>query len=162
VLYGGENDVTAASETIFHSVDTPTGSALPRKVPLLRFASWQWSEIVTVRELHMIRLDDVGLAAISTSRSDLIECGRPAYAVTRAWAEALANAVPASDGIWWMSRQAPAHMAVMLFGETPGREGGIASGDLDADGPALPFALPQGLDRLNEIGDELGITIDRP
>ncbi len=162
VLYGGENDQTAASETIFHSVDTPTGSALPRKVPLMRYVSWQWSEVVTVRELHLIRLDDDGLEALNTSRADLIEGGRPTYTTTRAWAEALADAVPTSDGLWWMSRQDPGHRAVMLFGEVAGRDGGIANGDLDADSPALPFALPQGLNRLNEIGDLLDITIDRP
>lgn len=49
----------------------------------------------------------------------------------------------------------------MLFGRLRGRAGGIGAGDLIADSPALPFASAAGLERLDEIADELDITVIR-
>lgn len=61
----------------------------------------------------------------------------------------------------WRSRQAPDRWALMLFGRLRGRAGGIGAGDLIADSPALPFASAAGLERLDEIADELDITVIR-
>ena len=161
VLYGGENDMAAASETIFHTVDTPAGAHRPRRVPLTKYRSWQWSEVITTRQTELVRLDDHGLAAIGISRAELIEGGRGTYSETRTWAQALATALPDTDGMWWESRQAPEHWAVMLFGYLRSRPAGISGGDLTADGPAVPFASVEGLHRLDEIAETLDITVIR-
>ena len=93
VLYGGEDNVAVASETIFHTVDLPTSTTRPRHVFLLKFLSWQWSTIETRRELRLVRLDDDGLAQIGSSREDLIEGARATYAFTRQRGDAIAAAV---------------------------------------------------------------------
>lgn len=160
VLYGGENDEAAASETIFHTVDTPGGAHRPRQVFLDEYRSWQWSQVVTTRDLRLIRLDGPGTEALGTTRAELIEGDRRSYPRTRTWAAALAAAPLDVDGLWWRSRQAPARWAVVLFGRLPRRAGGIRTGDLAADGPAVPFSSA-GLDRLDQIADELDITVVR-
>ena len=161
VLYGGETDEATASETIFHTVDTPDGQHRPRRVSLSKYASWQWSEVVTTRDLALIRLAKGGLEALGATRAELILGGRESYQRTRAWAQSLAAAVPEADGMWWESRQSPGRWAVILFGPLTGRGGGVAQGELTADGPALPFRSAAGLARLDEIADSLEITVVR-
>lgn len=162
VLYGGEDHEAAASETIFHTVDTPAGDHRPRNVWLDKYISWQWSEVVTTRDLALVRLADNGFASLGTTRADLVEVGRGTYPQTRAWGQALAAALPEVDGLWWESRQAPDRWAVVLFGQLRGHQpGGVRPADLTPDGPALPFALAEGLARLEEIADRLGVTVVR-
>jgi len=162
VLYGGEDNVAVASETIFQTVDLPTSTTRPRRVFLLKFLSWQWSTVETRRDLLLVRLDDDGLAQIGSSRGDLIEGLRSTYAFTRAWGEAIATAVGRADGMWWYSRQAPDRWAVVLFQKAPGRSGGLRPGDLVDVGPALPFALPAGTEQLDEIALRFDTTVVRP
>ena len=162
VLYGGEDNVAVASETIFHTVDLPTSTTRPRRVFLLKFLSWQWSTIETRRELRLVRLDDDGLAQIGSSREDLIEGARATYAFTRQRGEAIAAAVGRADGMWWYSRQAPDRWAVVLFQKVPGRSGGLRPGDLVGVGPALPFALPMGTEQLDEVALRFDTTVVRP
>ncbi|MGA2037482.1 MAG: RES domain-containing protein [Acidimicrobiales bacterium] len=162
VAYGGENDHAAASETIFHTIETPTGAVRPRRVYLAKYLTWQWSSIHPTRDLHLVRLDDAGLTALGTTRTDLIETTRLAYPTTRAWAEAIAAALPTVDGLWWYSRQDPTRKALVLFGQLPDRPGGVARADLTSNEPALPFALPQGLDRLDQIADDFDVEVTRP
>ncbi|MHB8457451.1 MAG: RES family NAD+ phosphorylase [Acidimicrobiales bacterium] len=162
VLYGGEDNLAVASETIFHTVDLPSSSTRPRRVFLLKFLSWQWSAVATRRELVLVRLDDDGLARIGTSRADLIEGPRATYGFTRAWGEAIAEAIGRADGMWWHSRQAPDRRAAVLFQKVPRRSGGLRPGDLVGVGPALPFALPAGTEQLDEIALRFGTTVVRP
>ena len=161
VLYGGEDDYAAASETIFHTVDTPTGNSRPRRVTLEKYLSWHWSSVVASRDLNLVRLAGDGLIELGVTRADLIECGRPHYPRTREWAAALALALPEVDGLWWESRQASDRWATVLFGPLGHRSGGIHPGDLVADTPVLPFALRAGRDRLDAIATNLDITIIR-
>jgi hypothetical protein len=161
VLYGGQTDEAAASETIFHTVSSAIGEGRPKRVFLEKYRSWQWSEVVTARDLALVRLDDEGLSSLGLVRDDLIAGGRDTYPETRAWAEALAGACPGSDGLWWMSRQAPDHWAIMLFGRLSSRTGGIGAEDLRADSPAVPFGSVEGLSRLDQLAEGLGITVIR-
>jgi hypothetical protein len=161
VLYGGEDDFAAASETIFHTVDTPGGAHRPRRVVLDKYLSWQWSEIITTRAFRLIRLDGDGLTALGTTRNELIEGGRLTYPDTRSWATAVAAALPDIDGMWWQSRQAPDRWAVVLFGHIRRRPGGVRSTDVTADSPAVPFLWPPGTARLDLIADALDITVVR-
>jgi hypothetical protein len=162
VLYGGEDDVAAASETIFHTLDLPTSTARPRRVFLVKYLTWQWSTVETRRQLRLVRLDDDGLAHIGTSRNDLIEGPLATYSFTRHWAEAIAAAAGRADGMWWYSRQAPDRWAAVLFQKVPGRSGGLRPGDLVGHGPSLPFALPAGTERLDEIALRFDTTVVRP
>ena len=129
---------------------------------MAKYVTWQWSTIHPTRDLHLVRLDDVGLSALGTTRADLIETGRPSYPTTQSWAEAIAAALPTTDGMWWYSRQDSTRKAVLVFGKLPRRPGGVRPADLTSNEPALPFALPQGLDRLDQIADDFDVEVTRP
>jgi hypothetical protein len=131
-------------------------------VYVTKYLTWQWSTIHPTRDFHLVSLDDAGLTALGISRADLIETGRRSYPATRPWAEAIAAALPSTDGMWWYSRQDPARKAVILFGRLPGRVGGAGPDDLASNEPALPFALPQGLDRLDQIANDFDVEVTRP
>ncbi|MGH9091481.1 MAG: RES family NAD+ phosphorylase, partial [Acidimicrobiales bacterium] len=118
VLYGGEDDHAAASETIFHTVDRAGSSVRPRNVMLGKFTTWHWSTMVTTRPFRLVKLDGDGLRRLDVPREDLIEGGRATYPTTRPWAAALAGALGDVDGLWWRSRQDPDRWAVVLFGAT--------------------------------------------
>jgi RES domain len=160
VLYGGEDDHAAASETIFHTIG-PGDSGRPRRVALDQYASWRWSSVVTTRDLSLVRLTLQGLDALEVTRVDMIEGGRLTYSATRAWSLALRETLPAVDGLWWHSRQDPGRWALMFFGVHPSFSGGIRTGDLTADTPVLPFASPTGLERLDTIALDYDITVVR-
>lgn len=162
VLYCGGSRDAAASETIFHTIDGPAGPHRPRRVYLAKYETWQWSTVETTAPVRLVRLDDDGLTNLGTTRADLIEGDRSTYPLTRAWAEALLSAFDDVDGFWWMSRQAPHRQAFALYARTAGRAGGIAGGELHGRGPALPFALPAGLDELDGIALSFDITVLRP
>ncbi|MGO9874211.1 MAG: RES family NAD+ phosphorylase [Acidimicrobiia bacterium] len=162
VAYGGADREAAASETIFHTIEGRGGPLRPRRVFVGKYLTWQWSTIEVTRELHLVRLDDAGLDVLGTTRNDLITGDRTTYSLTRQWAEALLNALPAVDGFWWMSRQYPFRQAFAFYAHVGGRSGGIAPGDLKGRGPALPFALRAGLDELDRIALGFDITVVRP
>lgn len=162
IIYAGEDPAAAASESIFHTVDTPAGNHRPRRVWVSKYLTWHWSTVRTTRALRLVRLAGTGLDAFGVSRADLIEGGRSTYPDTRRWATALLEALPDIDGFWWESRQAPTKRALAIFAPTPHRLAGVASGDLHPDGPVLPFATPAGLDLLDAIANELDVTVVRP
>ena len=162
VVYAGEDDVAAASESIFHTVPGPTGDVRPRRVPLARYQTWHWSTVTTTRDIDVVRLDADGLDALGLTRAEMIEGGQATYVETRQWAEAVLTALPDVDGLWWHSRQAPTRRAIALYEQIAGRAGGLGPGDLEATGPVLPFASVDGLAQLDQIGLDLGITITRP
>lgn len=162
VAYIGQDRPAAASETMFHTVATPHGPTRPRRVFLHKFRTWQWSTITTNNDIRLVGLDEAGLAALGTTRAELIESDAPHYSDTVLWAAAIAAALPEVDGMWWHSRQAPAKWCVVLFGQVPQRTGGVRRCNLSAVGPALPFALPEGLDLLDTIADGFDIEVVRP
>ncbi len=95
------------------------------------------------------------------------------YARSRQRAAELLRRHPDADGLMWVSRQLhdlPSTAVVNLDGDglclllvtpTAGRSKVVARHDLAADGPAIPFATSAGLERLDVIGDALGVTITR-
>jgi hypothetical protein len=162
VLYGASTHEAAASETIFHTVPVDDGTghdSRPRRVPLSPFESWTWSTLVCARDLNLVNLDQDGLTALGTSREELVLSGRLDYPVTRAWAEALWHAAPEADGLYWVPRQSPSDSALMLFEARDDRPGGVARGELFADGPPDPFFYPDGLERLFQLAARLNITV---
>ena len=162
VLYGASGQDAAASETVFHTVPAPdlTGrDQRPRQVPLGPYKSWVWSSVACERPLRLVDLDEGGLAALGATRDDLVLSGRLDYPVTRRWAEALWDAAPWADGLYWVSRQAPGYPALMLFERRDDRPGGVARDELFADGPPDPFYYPGGLERLYQLATRLDITL---
>lgn len=165
VLYAGSDDRTAAAETIFHRLP---GGGRPRRIPLARFRSWQWSLVHPTRDLHLLALD-AGLP----DATELVDGDAITYARSRERAAALLHGNPDADGLLWVSRQlhdrpstAVANLdsdglCLLLVTRTAARSGGVARHDLTADGPAIPFASTAGLERLDVIGDTLGVTITR-
>lgn len=162
VAYCGEDDATVLSETVFHTVDTPGGSARPRLVSLSKYTAWQWSPIAFDRDLALIRLDDPGLAAIGIARAELIESDERSYPDTTQWAQRLLEVEPAADGLLWYSRQAPTKLAVLLLESSSGHSGGVSRADVQGAGPSVSFLSPQGLERLDQVADDLDITVIRP
>ncbi len=138
VLYGGQDEQAAASETIFHTVDTPTGARRPRQVLLATFLSWQRTRIAPTRDLVLVDLRDAGLAALGFDRAHVIDGGRPSHPQTRRWAAGLLRACRETDGLVWSSRQDPSRQAVMLAGRVRGRSGGVRPASWWRSGPPSP------------------------
>ena len=165
VLYAGSDDRTAAAATIFHRLP---GHGRPRRVPLARYRSWQWSQVHPTRDLHLLALD-AGLP----DATELVDGDAITYARSRERAAALLHRNADADGLLWVSRQLHDRpstavasldsdgLCLLLVTTTAGRTGGVARHDLTADGPAIPFASTTGLERLDVIGDALGVTITR-
>lgn len=165
VLYAGSDDLTAAAETIFHRLP---GRGRPRRVPLARLRSWQWSLVHPTSDLHLLALD-TGLP----DATELVDGDALTYARSHQRAAALLRRNLDVDGLLWVSRQLHDRpstavaslesdgLCLLLVTTTAGRTGGVARHELAADGPALPFASTAGLERLDVIGDALGVTITR-
>ena len=160
VLYGAGDDAAAASETVFHTVPAPEGPEVrPRQVALAPWLAWVWSTLAARRDLQLVSLRGNGLRAIGARRDELITSPRTAWPTARTWAEALLVAAPEADGLRWTSRQAPRRDALVLFGKTKGRTGGIQRAELEVVNPPVPFLSPAGLERLMATATKLDITL---
>ena len=159
VLYGAENHHAAASETIFHTVPAVGADNRPRQVLLGPCEAWMWSMVACSRDLRLVDLGAEGLSAIGVTREGLILSGRRDYAATRRWSEALWHAAPQADGLSWVSRQAPARLALMIFEARDDRPGGVARSEMFANGPPDPFFYPDGIARLADLALRLNITL---
>lgn len=164
VIYAGSTDTTAAAETIFHSLP---GSGRPRNVPLDRYRSWQWSPIVARRPLTMLAVD-----ARHPQADVLIDCDALGCPEARTAIMPILSSHPDIDGLVWPFAQLhdqpssvvigqDTEVAVLLLHAAPRRQGGLTSDDLEAVDPGVPFALPAGTDRLDEVALALGVTVVR-
>jgi hypothetical protein len=93
------------------------------------------------------------LSRISVRRQEIIDCEADEYARTMAWALALYHAVPAADGIIWVSRQNDASKAIVLFGDR------VLPEDLSPVGTSIPLEFGAGLEFVREAADRAGITL---
>lgn len=162
VLYGAGDAEAAASETIFPNVPAPEGrtrEVRPRQVALAPHVSWVWSTVACRRELTLVSLRGDGLAAVGLTRSQLILGGRGDWPITRQWAHALHDSAPTADGLWWTSRQADQHDAILLFGRHRGRRGGVARTELSVVVPPVPFIAPEGFEQLCAAATQLDICV---
>jgi hypothetical protein len=165
VIYAGTDDRTAAAETIFHRLP---GHGRPRRVPLDRYLGWQWSRVRAIRDLRLLAID-----ARLEGAADLVDDDALSYAHARHRAAELLLEHPDADGLLWASQQLhdrpstvvididAGALCVMLVGTSARREGGVCRHELEPDGPATPFATPVGQERLDVIGDALGVTVTR-
>jgi hypothetical protein len=165
VIYGGTDDRTAAAETIFHRLP---GRGRPRRVALDRYRAWQWSEVIARRDLLLLPLD-----ATFDGAGVLVDGDATTYPQSRARAVDVLRAHPEVDGFGWASNQltdkpssvtidiARTELCLLLIEDTVDGLGGVSRDDLEAAGPSMPFAATAGLERLDVIGDELGVTVTR-
>lgn len=160
-LYGAQDALAAASETVFHTVPAPDGPDLrPRAVLLPRYTSWMWSTITPSRDLTLLDLREPALRRLGSSRNQLVLCDERHYPVTRRWAEAAYNARPQADGLWWHSRQAEQRDALVLFGQRRGSEHGVdRKDDLEILQPPVPMLGTEGLERLAQVANDLDIDL---
>lgn len=165
VIYGGDDDRTAAAESIFHRLPD---QGRPRRVWLDRYRAWHWSTFAPSRDLRLLAIDH------RLPDADVLVNGDAStYASSRRAAASLVTANPDIDGLAWVSRQLhdrpssvtvgddTADLCLLLLGRDVARTGGVSRGHLQATGPAMPFATAAGLERLDGIGHELGITVVR-
>lgn len=165
VLYAGDDDRTAAAETIFRGL---AGPGRPRRVWLDRYRAWHWSPIAAVRDLTLLAVDQSLEGA-----AELIDGDAATYPHSRRRAAELLAAHPEVDGLAWCSRQLhdrpssceaavdAAAVCVLLTAPAPGRRGGLGRDELAADGPVVPFATAEGVERLDRIAADLGVTVVR-
>lgn len=153
VIYAGEDDRTAASETIFR---LGPGGRRPPVVFAAQYSSWQWSSVVSRRDLVLADLRDDELARLGTPRARLLDGGEDTYPDTRAWAEHLLGERDDLDGMVWHTRQAAGRCAYVLFGAPRGR---VNRSELAAYGRSVPFTSPDGMVRLRQIGLDYHVTV---
>lgn len=164
VLYAGVDDRTAAAETIFHALP---GGDRPRRVWLDRHRAWHWSPVAPVRDLALLAIDRT-----LEDAGPLVDGGAESYPHTRRRAAALLAAHPEADGLAWCSPQLherpsgcevsdDAAVCLLLVAPTPSRRGGVGRGELAADGPVVPFATAEGVERLDRLAADLEVTVVR-
>ena len=149
-LYAADEISGAISETVFHDVpiDAPT-----KMVRIGRFEIALLSTIAPKRDLTLIRLHGNGFHRVRASRSQLIESEADCYPQLAAWGQALHDSSVRPDGLLWRSRQYDDSYACVLFGDRVRRV------DLGVVKPSLPLALGHGLELVEEIAEEAGITL---
>lgn len=157
VIYAGEDDLTAASETIFR---LGSSGRRPRFVFAEKYRTWQWSTVGARRDLTLADLRDPALQAVGVPRGPLLDGGEHTYPHTRRWAEQLLAAARELDGMVWHARQTPTNRLAYVLFESPA--GGVVRNDLDAVGSAVPFTSIEGIERLRQIAVDYDVTLIEP
>ena len=149
-LYAADEISGAISETVLHDVpiDAPV-----KTVRMGRFEIALLSTIAPKRDLTLIRLHGNGFHRIRASRSQLIESDADCYPQLAAWGQALHDCPAHPDGLLWRSRHYDDAYACVLFGDR------VRRAELAVVEPSLPLALGRGLELVEEIAEEAGITL---
>lgn len=113
-FYAASTFEAAAMETVFHDVPLIAGLKTLDTVHLQGLA---WSMVAPRRALRLVDLSNTALRRLGTERRALIDTLKSAYPRARRWAQAVHEAVPAADGLWWVSRQDDRAEALMLYGD---------------------------------------------
>lgn len=165
VLYGGQDDRTAAAETVFRRL--PTGGRL-RRIWLDRYRAWHWSQISATRDLTLLAVD-----ASLAGAGRLVDGDAGSYEQSRRLAGQLLERHEEVDGLAWVSRQLhdrPSSLTIdvdspdvclLLVAASAARTGGVQRNQLTANRPVTPFASTQGLERLDVIAHELDVSVIR-
>lgn len=172
VISAGEDDRTAAAETIFHTLPPGAagGSGRPARVWLDRYRTWQWSTIRPLRDLQLLRLDRAGLRTLGL-QGRVVDMDASGYPASRRTAIESLTAHPEVDGLVWNSRQllplpssrdlVAGSRCVLLVGLVQRRTGGVGPDDFESDDPAIPFMSAEGVERLDAIAAGLDVTVVR-
>lgn len=167
-LYGGQDDVAALSETVFHSVPAVGGQERrPRKVLARHYLAHMLSTVAATRDLSLIDLTPEGLDALVLAEADVITSPSSTYPVTTALARQLYLDAVAADGLVWRSRQQPDRLAVALwFAATRravvDRGAGLVRADLRVVDLPQPLLAEEGMRRLLRVGNALDVTVVPP
>ncbi len=149
-IYGAEDDAGAIAESLFRPV--PVDSAVKR-VGRARLVPVMISVLASTRTLRLASLHGHGLRRIGSSRARLIDSEADQYPALAAWGQALHDCSAAVDGIVWRSRHYDDSYALMLFGDRVHRRA------LELVQPPLPLAVGRGLERVNELAEQAGVTL---
>jgi RES domain len=149
-LYGASEPAGAVSETVFH--DIPVEAAVKR-VRMTRFDTVVLSTLAPKRELRFISLHGIGFHRVGANRTVLIDSEASEYSALSAWGQALHDAAAEADGIQWRSRQFDDAYACLLFGDRVRRK------DLDVVAPSLPLVVGRGLELVEQLAEQAGITL---
>jgi hypothetical protein len=147
VLYAGTTVEVALMETVLH--DAPPHTAGYQLWLDHRTERRQVAVIRTTADLCLADLSTLGLRRLGLSRTDVIDCCKTGYALTRGLATWIYANCPHAQGIAWTSRQDDTGQALMLF-EPRLRSGFLAevnAGESFLDEPHLS-ALVGLIDRL--------------
>ena len=149
-LYAADDASGAISETIFHDVPV---DAVDKRVRVGRFDTTLLSTIAPRRELALVGLHGNGFHRVHASRAHLIESEADCYPQLASWGQALHDCAAQPDGLIWRSRQYDDAYAVLLFGDR------VRRADVVVVEPSLPLALGRGLEIVEELAEQAGITL---
>jgi hypothetical protein len=150
-LYAGTTPEVALMETVLH--DLPLHSAGHSVQIEERVDSRRVSSFTPSRELTLVDLSTLGLRKLGLSRSDVIDCEKVEYLVTRRLATWLYENAPMAHGLLWTSRQDDRAQALILF------ETRLASVALDVQEEDQPFTDGTYYDSLVGLAGRLGATL---
>lgn len=159
VMYTADTAEVAACETVFrHSYDSQTPRR-PRRVFLDRYATWQWSELVTLTATRTLSLDQSTIRHLTPDAASVFTSPPTGYPRSRLFAEAVLRVLPECDAISWPSAQHSGGTSYVFFGPVSGRSGGLAREAFGGVGAATPFASRAGAEQLATIANALDITL---
>lgn len=149
-LYAAGDPAGAISETVFHDVP-PAGVA--KRVRISLFDDVVLSTIAPSRELSLVRLHGHGFHRLGVSRAQLIDGETDSYGQLAAWGQALHDCPARPDGLLWRSRHYDDSYACLLLGDRVRRR------NLEPAAPSLPLGLGRGLELVQELVEDAGITL---
>jgi len=142
-MYTATSFGCAAYESVFHDIDP---AARFKTIPMSKVEELAGSRIEIDRDLTLARLFGPDLNKWGMTRQSLIDTPPSFYPSTRAWAQAIHDAVSTLDGMIWTSRRFDEEKCLILFGTSVDESSvDVLSSDDFADTPDL-------LDRLVELG----------
>lgn len=149
-LYGADGAEGAVSETVFHDVPVRDEA---KQVRLSRFNVYLRSTIAAGRGLRLVKLHGNGLRRVGATRAELIDSEADQYSALAAWGQALHDCPAEPDGLVWRSRQYDDALSVVLYGDR------VRRAELEVVEPPLPLAIGSGLELVQRLAEDAGITL---
>lgn len=150
VAYAAESEEGAICETVFHDVPL---RRTPRQILASRLTPLALAALRPLRALSLVELLGSGLTRVGVRADQLTATGPTSYPRTVAWARALHGALPAADGLVWMSCRFNTAKAVVLFADR------VLPTHLAVHGPVLPLVSGAGRRLVNDAADHADIDI---
>lgn len=149
VLYAGESEIAAISETLLHDIPAGGGALLPGD-----YANKVMGRLIARRPLRLASFMGTGFRTMGTSAEDVTRTPASRYAETVLWAQAAHAA--GFEGVAWMSRQCDTEKAYVFFGDR------VLTDDFVVDPTyGRAFALPHDADWLTRLFSPLRIEVRR-
>ncbi len=152
-IYGADLDQGALSETVFHDVPVRGKAKRVQRRALIHMVL---STITPTRPLRLVRLHGSGPSRLQSTHAQLVETSSRQYPRTAKWGQALFECDASFDGLIWRSRQFNDSYALMLWGERVKRFEDL---EFDPDEAPLPLYVGEGLEKVQQLADDCGITV---